>query len=62
MINAWKKQAIDNLSIVFEGKSEAGKTNEADVGKLHAKIGQLVVERDFLATAFGRRASIGGGR
>jgi transposase len=54
MINAWKKQAIDNLSTVFEGKSETGKTNEADVEKLHAKIGQLVVERDFLAKAFGR--------
>jgi transposase len=24
------------------------------VEKLHAKIGQLVVERDFLAKAFGR--------
>jgi transposase len=54
MINTWKKQAIDNLSTVFEGKPETGKTREADVEKLHAKIGQLVVERDFLAKAFGR--------
>jgi transposase len=54
MINAWKKQAIDNLCTVFEGKPELGKTREADVEKLHAKIGQLVVERDFLAKAFGR--------
>jgi transposase len=27
---------------------------EGEVEKLHAKIGQLVVERDFLAKAFGR--------
>ena len=27
---------------------------EAEVTKLHAKIGQLVVERDFLAKAFDR--------
>ena len=27
---------------------------EADAEKLHAKTGQLVVERDFLAKAFGR--------
>ena len=27
---------------------------DAEVTKLHAKIGQLVVERDFLAKAFGR--------
>ena len=54
MINTWKKQAIENLSTVFAGKPEAGKTREEDVEKLHAKIGQLVVERDFLAKAFGR--------
>ena len=29
-------------------------SREADVEKLHSKIGQLVVERDFLAKAFGR--------
>ena len=27
---------------------------EAEIDKLHSKIGQLVVERDFLAKAFGR--------
>ena len=55
MINAWKKQAIENLSTIFEIKPEAsGKAREADVEKLHAKIGQLIVERDFLVKASGR--------
>jgi hypothetical protein len=27
---------------------------EGEIDKLHAKIGQLVVERDFLSKAFGR--------
>ena len=54
MINSWKKQAIDKLSTVFEQKFDFGKTPDAEVQKLHAKIGQLVVERDFLAKAFGR--------
>jgi len=54
MINAWKKQAIDKLSTVFEQKSDVARTPDAEVEKLHAKIGQLVVERDFLAKAFGR--------
>ena len=54
MVNAWKKQALENLSTVFDGKPEAGKAREEDIEKLHAKIGQLVVERDFLAKAFGR--------
>jgi transposase len=54
MINSWKKQAIDNLPTTFEQKSDVAKTPDAEVEKLHAKIGQLVVERDFLAKAFGR--------
>lgn len=55
MINAWKKQAVEGLSTVFSTKPDgAEKAREADVEKLHAKIGRLVVERDFLAKAFGR--------
>lgn len=55
LINGWKKQALDGLSTVFETKSaDAEKARDGDVEKLHAKIGQLVVERDFLAKAFGR--------
>jgi transposase len=55
MINAWRKQAIENLSTVFEQKTHTiEKTREADIEKLHAKIGQLIVERDFLAKASGR--------
>ena len=55
LINAWKKQAVENLSTVFESKPDvSGQNREADIEKLHAKIGQLIVERDFLAKAFGR--------
>jgi transposase len=55
MISEWKRQAVDGLSSVFSGKAEAKEvTREGEVEKLHAKIGQLVVERDFLAKAFGR--------
>lgn len=55
MIAAWRKQAIEGLSGVFSGKAEATEgAREGEIDKLHAKIGQLVVERDFLAKAFGR--------
>lgn len=55
MINGWKKQAVAKLSTVFEsGSSDTGRNSEAEIEKLHAKIGQLIVERDFLAKAFGR--------
>lgn len=39
----------------FSGAGDVAKAvSESEVEKLHAKIGQLVVERDFLAKAFGR--------
>jgi transposase len=39
----------------FSGANERkGKAEEAQIKDLHAKIGQLTVERDFLAKAFER--------
>ena len=57
MVGEWKRQAMEGLAAVFSAKSAAAaaaKAVEADVEKLHAKIGQLLVERDFLAKASGR--------
>jgi transposase len=57
MVGEWKRQAMEGLAGVFSAKSAAAETAkavEADVEKLHAKIGQLLVERDFLAKASGR--------
>lgn len=55
MINAWKKQAVEGMAGVFSGKVEAVETaRESEIDQLHAKIGQLVVERDFLRRASGR--------
>ena len=57
MVGEWKRQAVEGLAAVFSDRSaaqETVKSSEAEVEKLHAKIGQLLVERDFLAKAFGR--------
>jgi transposase len=55
MIAAWKRQAVEGMAGTFCGAGDAAKAaSEAEVEKLHAKIGQLVVERDFLAKASGR--------
>ena len=58
LINAWKRQAVEGLAAVFSGKAEAAEAAEAaregEVERLHAKIGRLVVERDFLSKASGR--------
>jgi transposase len=55
MIAARKRQAIDGMAGIFCGAGDAARAaTESEVAKLHAKIGQLVVERDLLAKAFGR--------
>ena len=48
---------MEGLTAVFSDRSaaqETARSTEAEVEKLHAKIGQLLVERDFLAKASGR--------
>jgi transposase len=55
MIASWKKQAIEGMATTFSGAGDVAKAaSDAELDKLHAKIGQLVIERDFLAKASGR--------
>lgn len=51
-ITTWKTQLLENAVSAFDGSSV--KTEEVDVEKLHAKIGQLTLENDFLEKALGR--------
>ena len=55
-IYAWKKQLQDQASRAFDaGIGRDGEAiREREIEKLHAKIGQLTVERDFLAKRSGR--------
>lgn len=56
MIASWKRQAKDGMVSAFSGKNAAVKKDgEAEIRDLHAKIGQLTVEKDFLERAFARR-------
>jgi transposase len=57
MVGEWKRQAMEGMAGVFSGRAaaqESGKFAEAEIEKLHAKIGQLLVERDLRALASGR--------
>ena len=55
MIATWKRQAIDGMAATFSGATEAARAaGDTKIEKLHAKIGQLVVERDFLSKGFAR--------
>jgi transposase len=54
-IYAWKKQLLEQASRAFEtGSGDAAAGREHEIEKLHAKIGELIVERDFLARRSGR--------
>ncbi len=48
-VSQWKKQAVDGLGDVFSNGAEKVQADrEGEIHNLHAKIGQLTVERDFL--------------
>jgi len=54
-VSGWKRQAVDGLGEIFSnGADKAGADHEVEVHDLHAKIGQLTVERDFLARGLAR--------
>jgi transposase len=51
-IAEWKKYLLEKASEVFEKGNHSEK--EPNVKELHAKIGQLAMENDFLSIALGR--------
>lgn len=57
MIHNWKRQLLDGASGIFEQSNQAVEANseaEAQIAELYRQIGQLKVERDFLATRSAR--------
>jgi transposase len=54
-VSTWKRQAMDGLGAVFSnGGDKTRVEHEDEIHDLHAKIGQLTVERDFLAKGLKR--------
>jgi transposase len=54
-VYAWKKQLLEQASRAFEsGTGQGAVERDREIEKLHAKIGELLVERDFLARRSGR--------
>ncbi len=52
-IQHWKKRLVANAQQLFNG-SRPGKDPQAEIKELHAKIGELTMERDFLSEKLGR--------
>ena len=54
-VSTWKRQAMEGLGAMFSnGADKARMDHDSEVHDLHAKIGQLTVERDFLAKGLKR--------
>ena len=54
-IYAWKRQLQEQAARAFESAGAVGTSDrEREIERLHAKIGELIVERDFLARRSGR--------
>ncbi len=53
-IKQWKDQLLTGMTDVFEGGMKKAALPESDVTALHAKIGQLTLENDFLEGALSK--------
>jgi len=53
-IQDWKKQLLEHAATVFGSSQESKAADESHLKELHAKIGELALENDFLAKALSR--------
>lgn len=53
-ISQWRTQLLDGASGVFGEAAKAEAAPAVDVKTLHAKIGELTLENDFLSGALGK--------
>ena len=56
-IHAWKKAVQDGVTALFEGDKKAARDEAAEQAKLtelHAKIGELTMQRDFFRERSGQ--------
>jgi len=53
-IQDWRRKLLDGVEDVFENGSSGQEDSEQKVKELHAKIGQLTMERDFLSQGLER--------
>ena len=53
-ITAWKQQLLEHAAELFANGQSLAEDSQQRVQELHAKIGELTMERDFLSSALGR--------
>ena len=48
-VSTWKRQAMDGMADLFSKGGKPSGPSDAEIKELHAKIGRLTIENDFLA-------------
>ena len=61
-ITTWRGQLLEGAAGVFGGVAEGAASPPVDLKELHAKIGQLALENDFLAGALSKAGMLSGKR
>src|SRR3982074_3712427 len=59
-ITEWKRQLQEPAADVFGAASQPASAPPADLKALHAEIGQLALENDFLSGALGKAGLLSG--
>ena len=52
-VNEWRRQLLEQVGTIFSSGEGQQKADAAHLKELHAKIGQLALENDFLSKALG---------
>jgi transposase len=50
-VTSWKAQLLENVVPIFGDEAQSGEDREKLLQELHAKIGELTVERELLESA-----------
>ena len=50
-VQTWRQRLKDNVASLFDSDIDQRKDHDEQIKSLQAKIGQLTMENDFLATA-----------
>jgi transposase len=53
-IATWRKHLLEHVGDVFDKANPAAEDAERRIRDLQAKVGELIMERDFLSSALGR--------
>lgn len=53
-VKEWRRQFEEGGRNAFQPGAKRAESNEAEITKLHAKIGELTMDRDFFQRALGR--------